>query len=145
MDLAVAFGWREREQILRVQLVGDALERGAEILSEPDLEIAAAGLFGDARETRVGQVGDEHGLQPARPQAPRGWGPVAAAAQADGVDHHVLEARAVDDVRLARRALAEARRTAVLAVAQHQNHLAAAVVLAERAHRLLERPPQRRR
>ena len=69
----------------------------------------------------------------------------AAAAHPDRVNHHVFAARAIDDVGLARRTLAKARRTAVLAIAQHENHFAAVVLLAKGAHRLLDGAPERRR
>ena len=64
--------------------------------------------------------------------------------QTDRIDHHVLEARAVDDVPLARRPLAEVDRTGVLAVAQHENDLARLVALAERLDRIRQGAPQRR-
>ena len=69
----------------------------------------------------------------------------SAAAHPDRVNHHVFAARAIDDVGLARRTLAKARRTAVLAIAQHENHFAAVVLLAKGAHRLIDGAPERRR
>ena len=50
-----------------MQLVGDLRKRGAEILPEANLRVAAAGLLRDARETGVGQVGRQHRLEAAGP------------------------------------------------------------------------------
>ena len=62
MDPAVAFGRREAEQVLRVQFVGDAGKRGAEILPLANFRVAAARLLCDASEARVGHVGHQHRL-----------------------------------------------------------------------------------
>ena len=99
MHLAVACGRSKANQVLTVQLVGDASECGAEILSEPNLRVAAAGLLRDAREAGVGEVGRQHRLKVtrtgSRPHRPR-----ATAAHADAVDHPVVIACAVDDLGL---------------------------------------------
>src|SRR5688572_12285715 len=58
VHLAVAPGRRKCQQILGVELVGDRRKGGPEILSEPDFEVAAAGLFGDAGKPGVRQVGE---------------------------------------------------------------------------------------
>src|SRR5689334_16145972 len=53
VEFPVAFGRREAEKILTVQLVGDVGKRGTEILPETNLRVASTGFFGDTREARV--------------------------------------------------------------------------------------------
>ena len=53
MHLAVEFLGREADQVLAVQFVGDAGERLGEIRRAAQFEVAAAGLFGDRRQTRI--------------------------------------------------------------------------------------------
>ena len=81
------FGGVVAKQVLAVELVGDAGERGGEVLAEADLGVAAAGLLGDARQAGIGEVGDQHRAERARADAWRLHRTVAAAAHADGVDH----------------------------------------------------------
>src|SRR5581483_12180184 len=47
VGFAVESGWREREPVLMVQFVGDARERGAQVLVPLNLGIAAAALIGE--------------------------------------------------------------------------------------------------
>ena len=114
-------GRSKADRVLAVQLVGDSSESGAEVLPEANLRVAAAGLLRDAREAGVRQVGRQHRLEAAWTDA-RLHRPRAPAAHADGVDHHVIVARAVDDLGLADETLTEADRAAVLPVAQHEDH-----------------------
>src|SRR5829696_8489540 len=95
VDLAVAPGGREGEQVLRVQLVGDAAKRGREVLPVPDLDIAAAGFLGDPGKARIRKVVDQHRLKSAGADAGRSGAP--ATSQTDRIDHHVVEPGAVDD------------------------------------------------
>ena len=102
--LAVALRQRVAEQVLAVELVGDSRERGAEILSEADLGVAAAGFLGHPGKPGIRQILGEHRLEPGGPE---GGHPrlAAAAPHADGVDHHALAARALDHFHLADEAL----------------------------------------
>jgi hypothetical protein len=143
VHLTVTLGWCEAEQILRVQLVGHCGERGAEILAEPDLGVAAAGFVGDSREAWIRHVGQHHRLQ--RSGAYAAHRPLlTAASHTDAVNHHVLSPRPVDHFGLADR-MAHCERARVFAVAQHQNDGACVPALAKRAQRLVDSAPQRRR
>ena len=54
VDLAIAARWRKANQVLAVQLVGDLAERFREVIAGTNLDVPAAGLLGDARETWIG-------------------------------------------------------------------------------------------
>jgi len=142
----VALRRREAEQILTVQLVGDRPECRPEILPVADLGVAAAGLLRDDRQAGIGQIRGDHRLQPAAPQT-RVHRLAASTAHADGVDHHVFLARAVDDLGLTDHALLETERHRVFAIAQHEDD-GARVALSfslERIQRVVARAPERRR
>ena len=126
-----------------MQLVGDPREGGAEVLPIANLRVAAARLLRDAREAGVGQVAQHRGPEPVRPD-PRLRLPLAPAPHADGVDHHAVVARAVDDAGLAGTLPAGTDRAGVLPVTQHEDHAARLVLVVECVHRLVERAPERR-
>ena len=56
MDLAIALGGRERQEVLRVELVGYTGKCSPQVLPEPDLRETPAGLFGDLGKTGIGEV-----------------------------------------------------------------------------------------
>src|SRR5262249_34533704 len=117
---AVVFGRRVAEEILTVELAPPRGEARAETRAEANLRVAAAGLLGDACEPRVGQVFEQRRLESTGTDSGTRW-VCAPAAQADGVHHHGIAARAVDDLGLADDRLPETDRAAILAVAQHQD------------------------
>ena len=94
------FGGAIAEEVLAVELVGDPGKGVREILAEANLQVAAAGILRDAGQAGIRQIGGQHRLEAAGTDS-RLHRPLAAAAHADGVDHHVLGARAVDDLGLA--------------------------------------------
>src|SRR3954464_5738424 len=142
VDLAVACGRRISQQVLAVQLVDDMREGGQQVLAVADLDVAAAGLLRDAGQPGIGQVRHQRRLQSAGSCARRHRSPLAAV-HADAVDHHVVGARAVDDVGLARDALAEPDRSAVFAVTEDEDGAPLIRRVAKCGHRLIDRAPQR--
>ena len=108
-------------------------------------DVAATGLLRDAREAGIGQVGVQHRLQAARTDSRR------ASAAGSGCacrwrrsSRRRARARSMTCAWLTNR-VAEADRAAVLAVAQHEDHVARVALVAERVERLVERAPERRR
>src|SRR6185436_9467812 len=79
-------------------------------------------------------------LETSRPE--RAGRPVASAAHSDAVDHHILAAGMIDDLCLADEWLAESRRTAVLPVAQDENHRSPFPIVFELSDRVIDSPPQ---
>jgi len=69
-----------------VELVGNAGEGGAKILAAANLRVAAATLFGDAREAAVRQIRQQHRLQ-TRASDPGRRSLRGPAAETDRVDH----------------------------------------------------------
>src|SRR6185369_5240955 len=63
VHLAIAFRWSEAQKVLAVQLVGDVGKCGAEILSEANLCVAAAGLLRHKPEARIRKVRRQRRLQ----------------------------------------------------------------------------------
>jgi hypothetical protein len=116
---AVAFRRHETEQVLAVQFVGDLRKCRTEILSGANLHIPAAGFLGDTRETGVWPVRHQRRLQTAGTEAGHLLTP--ATSHADPVHHHTELARAIDHFDLADELRPEPDRTAVLAIAQHQD------------------------
>src|SRR5262245_1063231 len=135
VDLAIAFRRSEAQEILRVQFVGDARKRGTEILTESNLNVPAAGVFGDARKAWIRQVREQHRLKPTGTNARRTRSR-AATAHRDGVDHDVLAPRAIDDLGLADWPLPQAQRTGVFSVAEHEDHRPPFVGRAKRRDRI---------
>src|SRR6185436_6051852 len=71
VHLAVELLRREAERVLMVQLVDDAREGGLQIARVGQLEVAAAGLTGELRQSRIGPVpAAAAGAAATRPAAP---------------------------------------------------------------------------
>src|SRR3954471_1803056 len=110
VHLAIERARREAEHVLMVQLVGDALEGGRQVVGRSQLEIAAAGCRGNLRqpfvrpvrlaEARAAAIAPpaESSEPAAEPAASTATAVIAAAGaagkaaprEADRVDHHVL-------------------------------------------------------
>src|SRR5262249_44139141 len=131
------------ERIRAVQPVGSAGERGAKILSEANLDVAAPRFFRDPREAGVWKVREQRRLKTARADA-RWRLMLPPASHAYAIHHHRLLPGALDHLDLADEWLTEAGRAAVLSVAQNQNDRAAFTFLSERRHRLVDGAPERR-
>ena len=67
VHFAVEIGRRESEHVLAVQLVGHARERRTEVGGVLELEIAAAGLFGEPSQSAVRAYGARPSTKPWRP------------------------------------------------------------------------------
>src|SRR5262249_40347494 len=104
-----------------MQLVEDAPEGAAQIIVRTELEIAAAGVDGDAAQAGIRQTLNHDVAQTSAAQ-------LAAALDADPINHHVGPLRMVDDVDLREPLLAKSR-AAVLAVAHHEHDGPPALVL----------------
>src|SRR4029453_11322691 len=113
VDFAVAFRRHESEKVLTVEFISDLRKCRTEILTGADLHVAAAGFFRDARETGVGPVAHQRGLQTTGAKARHVL--TTATAHADPVHHHAKFSRAIDDFDLAHELRLEANRTPVLA------------------------------
>src|SRR4029450_12702233 len=66
VDLPVPPGRPEAQEVLRVQLVGNARKGGAEILPEANFDVAAPAFLGHARQPGIWHVGHDHRLQTTR-------------------------------------------------------------------------------
>ena len=69
VNLAVQLRRSKREQILRVELVGDAGERGGEILAHSNLGVATACLLGHPCKAGIRQICQHHRFQTAASDA----------------------------------------------------------------------------